>query len=89
VEEAAFAEERGPHPAVTDNTNDALLTLTEAPPKGPIATIGSSKELKTVPGSLLRQDGCSVAGEHPHLLRNTCGYALANKGHFRARQQMV
>jgi hypothetical protein len=32
VEEAAFAAGRGPDPAATDNTNDALLTLTEAPP---------------------------------------------------------
>ena len=39
MEEAAFAEGRGPDPAAIDNTNDALLTLTEAP-QGPVATIG-------------------------------------------------
>jgi hypothetical protein len=32
VQEAAFAEGRGPDPAAIDNTNDALLTLTERPP---------------------------------------------------------
>jgi hypothetical protein len=36
VEEAAFAEGRGPDPAATDNTNDALLTLREAPPRDPL-----------------------------------------------------
>jgi len=36
VEEAAFAAGRGPDPAATDNTNDALLTLTEAPPRDPL-----------------------------------------------------
>jgi hypothetical protein len=36
VEEAAFAEGRGPDPAAIDNTNDALLTLTERPPRDPL-----------------------------------------------------
>jgi hypothetical protein len=36
VEEAAFVEGRGPDPAAIDNTNDALLTLTERPPRDPL-----------------------------------------------------
>jgi hypothetical protein len=36
VEEAAFAEGRGPDPTVIDNTNDGLLLLTKRPPSDPL-----------------------------------------------------